>query len=151
MKKIIAVLMTAVMLLGAASCERREDRRGNDEGITLEDLKANDGPMLVVESVVRAPVPDDYDRYNSITLNYDGSLDDGNTISDEDYMTLYNFCVESIKNDTYEDYIEYYEDGITYSFTFYDEDGEEHVIYDGYIYECEELDDIANLIFSYGV
>jgi hypothetical protein len=69
-------------------------------------------------------------------------------LTDEDYMTVYSFCVETVRNDTFADYYEEVCDEQTYRFLFYDEDGEEHVLYDGYIYQNDELNSILDIVYG---
>ena len=153
MKKIIAVLMTMVMLAGFTACGKAGDEAKYD----IEELKTYEGPMLEITSTIRAPIPDDMDRDNTVIVNYDGSIEiplnpitqSGVPISDEDYMDLYRFCTESVENDTFADYTEYYEDGVTYRFVFYDEDGDAHEIYDGYLYENDELRSVLSIVGGY--
>ena len=154
MKKFVAVLMTITVLFGFASCSKNNRNRDDaDPDANIEELKTIDGPMLEITSTVRLPVPEGTDIDNTVIVNYDGSVT-GETytvpeISDDDYMTLYNFCVKSIKNDTFADYYEEVCDGQTYCFTFYDEEGEAHLIYDGYTYDNRELNAIMHIVYSY--
>ena len=162
MKKLIAVIMTMVMLMGVAACDKEGLGRGRRSGETetkydIEKLQTYEGPMLEITSTIRAPLPDDMERDHTLYVNYDGRIfiphnpitESGVTIDDDDYMDLYNFCVESVENDTFADYSELFEDGVTYRFVFYDEDGHSHLIYDGYIYNNEELLDIVDIVAGY--
>ena len=62
---------------------------------------------------------------------------------------------EQINAELYSAYLylafaDYYEevcDGQTYSFVFYDVDGNQHVLYDGYIYENAELNSILDMFY----
>ena len=107
----------------------------------------------------RATDPDDMDRESTITVNYNGDIyipynpitQSGISISDEDYMALYRFCVESVENDTFAEYSEEYEDGVTYRFVFYDEEGTPHEIYDGYLYDNDELLSILDIVAGYSL
>ena len=161
MKRIIAVLMSLIMLTGLTACSDNGDtgrsRRCSHEAteikVDIEDLKTYDGPMLVITSTIRAPIPDDVERESSLILYYDGSLcypgypnECLGMLTDEDYMTVYSFCVETVRNDTFADYYEEVCDGQTYRFVFYDEEGEEHVLYDGYIYQNDELSSIVDIV-----
>ena len=80
----------------------------------------------------------DADHHNSIVR-----------LSDEDMLSLYRFCKDAYDNGTFDDYSETILDGSTYTYTFYDKDGSEHVIYDGYCYDNPELKGVRELINSY--
>lgn len=167
MKKLIAVLMIMAMLTGAAACGK--DSKKDDEteapetteteaAPDIEELKTINGPMLEITSTIMADVPEDYDIHNTVTINYDGQIfiphnpitESGIPISDEDYMTVYEFCIESVENDTFADYHEDdICDGTTYRFVFYDDSGEAHEIYDGYMYANEELRAILSIVGNY--
>ena len=123
----------------------------------IEELQEIEGTMLEITSTIRLPVEEGTDIDNTVIVEYDGHAYevDSNylncTLSDEEYMTIYRFCVESVENNTFADYYEEVCDGVTYRFTFYDEDGEAHLIYDGYIYDNEELQSIINIFGNYYV
>ena len=72
-------------------------------------------------------------------------------MSDEDYMELYEFCKTALKTNKFAGYSEDVCDGQTYMFMYYDEDGNEQLIYDGYCYENKELKDIMNMISKYSL
>ena len=161
MKRIIALLLTLVMLAGFAACERkhadhkpREDNPVETEyKISIDRLKSYEGPMLVITSTIQAPIPEDVERVSSIILHYDGTISNPGypnqclgLITDEDYSTVYSFCVETVRDNTFADYYEEVCDGQTYRFVFYDEEGEEHVLYDGYIYQNDELNSILDIV-----
>lgn len=67
----------------------------------------------------------------------------------DDILSLYSFCKNAYDNGTFDDYSETILDGSTYTYTFYDKDGSEHVIYDGYCYDNPELKGVRELINSY--
>ena len=161
MKRIIALLLTLVMLAGFAACDRKHaGRKPRDDNpveteskVSIDRLKSYDGPMLVITSTIQAPIPDDVERESSLILYYDGSLcypgypnECLGMLTDEDYMTVYSFCVETVRNDTFADYYEEVCDGQTYRFLYYDEEGVEHVLYDGYIYQNDELNSILDIV-----
>ena len=163
MKRIIAVLVSLIMLTGLTACSdngdtgrsRRRSHEATEIKVDIEDLKTYDGPMLEITSTIRMPVPDDVDPNSTSVLNYDGTVYNSynpneclGTLSDEDYMTVYRFCVETVENDTFADYYEEVCDGQTYRFVFYDEEGEEHVLYDGYIYQNDELSSIVDIFYG---
>ena len=124
--------------------------------ITVGDLKRREGDMLVIESTIRAPIPDDMDPTTEYRVTYDGYVycdseySNGSAeISDEDYMEIYAFCVNAAKTGEFSKYSEDYLDGNTYKLTYYDPDGKEYVIYDGYCYDNDSLQDIIILVEGY--
>ena len=163
MKRIIALVLTMVMLAGVAACGKTEGNRGRESGSETSEntnivaLQQLHGPMLEVVSTVRLPVEEGTDIENTVIVEYDGDAYEVDStylnchLSDEEYMRIYRFCTESVENDIYADYYEDACDGITYRFTFYDEDGNAHLIYDGYIYENEELQSIIDIFGNYYV
>lgn len=163
MKRVLALVMVFGMLAGISACsEGRDNRRDRDRGssgtgikVDVDSLRTYDGPMLVITSTIQAPIPDDVERVSSIILHYDGTISNPGypneclgSLTDEDYMTVYDFCVETVRNDTFADYYEEVCDGQTYRFEFYDEEGEEHVLYDGYIYQNDELSAIVDIFYG---
>ena len=161
MKRVLAFVMMFGMLAGITACsENRDHRRDRSREssrteIKVDTLRTYDGPMLEITSTIRMPVPDDVDPNSTSVLNYDGTVYNSynpneclGTLSDEDYMTVYRFCVETVENDTFADYYEEVCDGQTYRFVFYDEEGEEHVLYDGYIYQNDELSSIVDIFYG---
>ena len=159
MKKLFAVLLMISILLGTAACGKAEepDRRtvthaADEPKVDVGELRTCEGPMFELTSTVRAPVPDDFDRDYTATIYYDATLvtDDFTLpqVCNRDYIRIYRFCVNSLEDDTFADYYEDYCDGQTYRFTFYDEEGTPHVIYDGYTYENAELSAIIDLVFG---
>ena len=164
MKRFIALVLTITVLAGTAACgktERNSRRRSSETeskpDYRIEKLQEIEGTMLEITSTIRLPVEEGTDIDNTVIVEYDGNAYevDSNylncTLSDEEYMTIYRFCVESVENNTFADYYEEVCDGVTYRFTFYDEDGEAHLIYDGYIYDNEELQSIVNIFGNYYV
>lgn len=173
MKRVIALFMSGMMLLSLAACasdggrsrDTRDTRDTREENISfnetsktqvdLDELRRVDGPMLEITTTIRLPLPEDEDPDSTLILGYDGMItnpDDTSLswgpISDEDYLTFYTFCVESVEDNPFADYFEDVCDGQTYRFVFYDEDGDAHEIYDGYIYENEELSAVNDLLYS---
>lgn len=161
MKRVLAFVMMFGMLAGITACrENRDHRRDRDREssrtelkVDVDTLKTYDGPMLEITSTIRMPLPDDVDPNSTSVLYYDGTVNNSynpneclGTLSDEDYMTVYRFCVETVENDTFADYYEDVCDGQTYRFVFYDEEGNPYVLYDGYIYENDELSSIVDMI-----
>ena len=169
MKRIIALFMALVMLTGFVACSKsgnseRMRRRSSETAETakttetivdIEELKNNDGPMLVITSTIQGPIPVEEERDHSVVIYYDGTVNylDASpneclgALNDEDYMTVYNFCIDTVRNDTFADYYEEVCDGQTYSFVFYDVDGDQHVLYDGCMYENAELNAILDMFY----
>lgn len=163
MKRIIAVLMSLIMLTGLTACSdngdtgrtRRRSHEATEIKVDIEDLKTYDGPMLVITSTIQGPIPVEEERDHSVVIYYDGTVNylDASpneclgALNDEDYMTVYNFCIDTVRNDTFADYYEEVCDGQTYSFVFYDIDGNQHVLYDGYMYENAELNAILDMFY----
>ena len=162
--RLMAIVMTAVMLLGTAGCTdtgsgksgKGKDKDSKDNGEKIEELQKLEGDMFVLESYIRAPIPDDMDPTTEYRVTYDGYVycdSEYSTgpakLSDEDYMELYWFCVHAVKTDEFSKYYEDVCDGETYKFTYYDADGEEFVIYDGYCYDNDDLQDIVVLVEGY--
>lgn len=163
MKRIIAVLMSLIMLTGLTACSdngdtgrsRRRSHEATEIKVDIEDLKTYDGPMLVITSTIQGPIPVEEERDHSVVIYYDGTVNylDASpneclgALNDEDYMTVYNFCIDTVRNDTFADYYEEVYDGQTYSFVFYDVDGDQHVLYDGYMYENAELNAILDMFY----
>ena len=164
MKRIIAVLVSLIMLTGLTACSdngdngrsRRRSHEATEIKVDIEDLKTYDGPMLVITSTIQGPIPVEEERNHSVVIYYDGTVNylDASpneclgALNDEDYMTVYNFCIDTVRNDTFADYYEEVCDGQTYRFVFYDEEGEEHVLYDGYIYQNDELSSIVDIVYG---
>ena len=73
----------------------------------------------------------------------------GVKMSDDDYLKIYNFCKDAIAKNKFTKYSEDICDGTTYRFVFYDTQGNEHLIYDGYCYDNKELREIKKLISKY--
>ena len=124
--------------------------------ITVGDLKRREGDMLVIESTIRAPIPDDMNPTTEYRVTYDGYVycdseysNGPAEIGDEDYMAVYGFCVNAVKTGEFSKYSEDYLDGYTCKLTYYDPDGKEHVIYDGYCYDNDDLQDIIVLVEGY--
>lgn len=150
--KILSILMMIVLAFGMASCKKEE--------VDIKELQKNEGVMLTVIGIPNEPMPiEDRDVYTTmLKVTYDGYAfipnpysDKGEKISDGDYLKIYNFCVNSVEKDTFKNYSEDVCDGTTYRFTFYDKDGNPTVIYDGYCYNNEELQDIKKTIEMYSV
>lgn len=70
-------------------------------------------------------------------------------MSDSDLRFLYEFCIDAYENETFKDYKEDVCDGTTYSFVYYDLDGNAHTLYSGYCYENEALKKAYETITNY--
>lgn len=150
--KLISIVMTACIALGMAGCGMSKT--------DIEELKKNDGVMLTITCSPQIAMTEE--EYKSAraqqTVTYKGEAFNPNPVkeagvmmSDEDYRTIYEFCVNSVKKDKFKNYKEDVCDGETYTFTFYDTDGEKHIIYSGYIYNNKELKNIRSIIKDYSI
>lgn len=161
MKKMIAAVLAAVMavsLMGCAGAGKSNKSTGGTIGwlntaaaTNIENLKKNDGYMLVVMEYVSDP-QEEHTSY----VTYDGGVYVSGTgangevsISDEDYLFIYNFCVDAYENDKFEGYSEDVCDGETYKFVFYDTDGVAHELYSGYCDDNEALQEVNARIGFY--
>lgn len=151
--KLISVLMIAVLAFGMIGC-------GKTDKVDIGVLKQHRGDMLVITSYPQqAMSEEDYrNAVSAIRLTYPGFAYIPNPIEeqqikmpDDEYLKIYNFCEEAVAKNKFADYSEEVEDGRTYRFVYYDLNGDEHVIYDGYCYENKELLDIIGLITKYQV
>ncbi|SCW49854.1 hypothetical protein SAMN02910456_01456 [Ruminococcaceae bacterium YRB3002] len=151
--KLITVLMIAVMALGIFGCAGKTD---------IGELQKNRGMMLVVTIHIAESLPEEEykiaQEHNEMSLAYDGTAYNPNhmrtqglKVTDDDYLKIYNFCVKNAANNKFADYEEFVDDGVYYTFTYYDTDGNACVIYDGYCYENEELQDIMHTIGKYSI
>ena len=164
MKKILAAVLAAVMavsLMGCAGADSGKSHKSTGGGTiawlntvsenNIENLKKNEGNMLEVTAYVSDP-QGEYTSYVTYGggVYVSGSGANGElTMSDEDYMFIYNFCVDAYENDRFADYSEDVCDGTTYKFVFYDTDGGAHTLYSGYCYENEALQEINSRIGYY--
>lgn len=148
--------------IGGGSGKGKDKDKGKDIEVTMDvpvtadDLQKLEGDMFVLESTICEPIPDDMDPTTEYRVTYDGYVycdSEYSTgpakLSDEDYMELYWFCVHAVKTDEFSKYYEDVCDGDTYKFTYYDTDGEEFVVYDGYCYDNADLQDIIALVTGY--
>ena len=164
MKRLIAAVLTAVMavsLMGCAGAGSGKSHKSTGSGTipwlnaateaNIENLKKNDGKMLEVTTYVADP-QEEYTSY----VTYGGGVYVSGTgangevsISDEDYLFIYNFCVDAYENDKFAGYSEDVFDGATYKFVFYDTDGAAHELYSGYCYDNEALQEVLSRIGYY--
>ena len=89
--------------------------------------------------------------YTGLAYNPNPIEEVGIKVTDEEYRRIYEFCQEAVAKNKFANYSEDVCDGTTYKFVFYDKDGKEHVIYDGYCYDNKELQEIKKLITKYQV
>ena len=150
--KILSILMVMVMALGMASCNKDE--------VDINELQKHDGVMLTITRHPQEAMTIEDQRANTTVqkVTYDGLAynpnpvnKDGIKMSDEDYLKIYEFCIKNVEKSKFKNYSEDVCDGDTYTFTFYDLDGKPTVIYDGYCYSNEDLQDIKKTIQKYAV
>ena len=161
--KLLTILMTAVLALSIAGCgsartgRDRKSSMGNK--IDIEELQKNSGNMLVItRNPQEAMTAEQYEMARfEITISYEGDITiPGNPVNqtslklkNEDYIKFYRFGIDNAEKSKFANYSEDVCDGDTYTFTFYDTDGNPHVIYDGYCYENKDLQDILNTAYNY--
>ena len=151
-KLILTIMAAAFMLIMAAGCSAASSKE------SIEELKKHEGFMLVIRSTPQMEMTEEEFKRAShkIGVTYSGNAYNPNPVnaeylpmSDEDYMKVYNFCVTSVAKNKFANYKENVDDGTTYSFTYYDTDGNEHLIYSGYCYQNKELKVIIDIIGKY--
>jgi len=152
MKRIICILMAVITIIGMTACGKSK--------VDIEKLKQIKGTMLTITSSSQGEMTqEEYEKSKyEISVSYEGAAyipnpvnSTGIMITDKDYLKIYNFCTNSVKTHKFNNYKEDVCDGTSYSFTFYDENGEAHKIYSGYIYNNKELSDIIDTITAYSV
>ena len=161
MKKVVRVVlsavMTVVMAAGMLGCSIPGIKAKRD--INLEEVKKINGTLLEIthqsagemtqeefeSSITSQKVTYSGDAYNPFQVV--GGVD----MSDEDFIKVYEFCLDAYENNTFADYKEDVCDGSTYTFIYYDESGEAHTLYSGYIYGNEELSGIVEIIGKYSL
>ena len=167
-KKIVAALMAAVMMIGMAGCKddnnkSRKHKKEKEEKIEIDikELQEHEGPMLTISVIPCGEMTmEEYENYSyEFGVTYEGDAYIPNPVyesgysylkmTDEDYEEIYRFCIESVANDTFKGYYEDVCDGTQYRFTFYDTDGEAHLIYSGYCYQNDDLQHIMDIIGMY--
>lgn len=155
--KLLTVVMIAVLALSIAGCgSARTGRNRKSSKIKIEEIQQNKGTMLVIRNHPQeAMTKEDYDRScYEITISYDGYVKlpgnpDSLKMKDEDFVKIYEFCTKKAEKSKFANYSENVCDGETYTFTHYDTDGNPHVIYDGYCYNNNDLQDILNTAYNY--
>ena len=153
MKKLFSMILVLIMVMGMAGC-------GQNGSTDISELKKRDGVMLEIIGTPQETMTDeDFHKYTTVRkVTYSGFAynpnpvnKEGVGISDEDYLFIYKFCKNTLKNNTFKDYREDVCDGTTYAFVFYDENGERHVLYNGYCYDNKELGEISRRISKYAL
>ena len=115
-------------------------RNGNsDEYDNNSDVWTSDYFMLKYDGTLEI----------SVTYNLSGTVTNITTISDEDYKAIYDFAYNSYVDGTYDDYDEDGCDGDSWTFTFVDENGEEHRLYMGYAYADESMNAVKDILKKY--
>lgn len=138
------------MFMGMTACSKTD----------IEKYKKVEGDMLVIEYIPGGPISEEeYEMaHKKIRVTYSGDACIPNPINeycakmkDEDYSKVLDFCLKNMENNKFADYSEQVDDGATYIFTAYDENGKEFKIYEGSIYDNKELKDIVSTISYYQV
>lgn len=151
--KVISVLMIAVMAFGMIGCSKADK-------FDVKELQQHRGDLLVIVSQPQEAMPvEEYDKaVVRMSVTYDGCANNPNPFNnskvkmpDDEYLRIYNFCVEAAADNRFAGYSEDICDGTTYTFTYYDTEGNAHVLYDGYCYDNKELQDIMKLITKYSL
>lgn len=154
--KILSVFMTAVLAFGMSGCTAP----GKAGRSVINELQSHKGDLLVIVSHPQEAMPaEEYDKaVVRMSVTYDGCAINPNPINnakvkmpDDEYLRIYNFCVEAAAENRFAGYSEDICDGTTYTFTYYDTEGNAHVLYDGYCYDNKELQDIMKLISKYSL
>ena len=160
--KLLSIIMIAVLALTMAGCKSdngkgRERRKKEKQKVNIEEIQKNEGTLLVIRFSSMGERTEDYDPSQSqLSVSYSGYTHipynpNSLKMSDKDFLKIYNFCIYNADGSTFEGYKEDVCDGTSYSFIYYDTDGNEHVIYSGYCYQNEELRDIIDTVGSYSV
>ena len=155
--KLLTVVMIAVLALSIAGCgSARTGRNRKSSKIKIEEIQQNKGTMLVIRNHPQeAMTIEDYENScYEITISYDGYVKlpgnlDSLKMEDEDFVKIYEFCTKNAEKSKFANYSEDVCDGETYTFTYYDTDGNPHVIYSGYCYSNKELQDILDTAYDY--
>lgn len=151
--KMLSILMIAVLALCMAGCKKADKT-------DIKQLQQLEGDMLVITGYPQeAMTKEMYDKavtrwrltYKGLAYNPNPIEEVGIKVTDEEYRRIYEFCKEAVAKNKFANYSEDVCDGTTYKFVFYDKDGKEHVIYDGYCYDNKELQEIKKLITKYQV
>lgn len=159
--KLLSVIMIAVLALSMVGCKAEKKRKTKKrEKVSIEEIQKNTGDMLVISCSPQFPMTqEEYDASSyTMRVTYDGYVyipnpvnSNGLKMKDDDFLKLYYFCTGNAEHSDFEGYSEDVCDGETYSFIYYDLEGGRHVIYAGYCYANDELQDILKTVSSYQV
>ena len=154
--KILSIVMTAVLAFGMVGCSKAGKAGKTD----VTELQKHKGDMLVIVSHPQMAMSEEQYKNGILRMSvtYDGCANNPNPINnslvkmpEDEYLKIYNFCVEAAANNKFANYKEEVCDGETYTFTYYDTEGNAHVIYDGYCYDNKDLQDIMKMISKYSL
>ena len=157
-KVVLSAVMAAVMAVGMLGCSIPGIKAKRD--INLDEVHKIKGTLISITRQSAGVMSlEEFEKSSStISVSYAGDAYIPNPInsvglkmSDEDFLAVYEFCLDSYENGTFNDYYEDACDGTTYIFTYYDEVGEAHLLYSGYIYNNEALNDVINIITAYSI
>ena len=157
MKKLISLVM--VLILAFVMCGCSFFGTGSKKRkIDLEKVRQNRGVLLEVTSHPQGPMTqEDMERYtNTQKVTYEGCAynpfnTQGVRMSDEDFIYIYEFCLDAYEKELFKNYSEEVDDGTTYEFVYYDENGKAHVLYNGYCYGNEKLSKVRDIIGKYSL
>lgn len=150
-KNILVMVMFSVLLL--SSCRLYK----------ADEIKQHNGIMLVIGTSNHSCVDYSKDSYLGLEYNiyYDGTIERvlmyylsgdhvvATTLSDEDLITFYSFCMRYGDGNAFTGYRETVDDGETRGYYYYDEQGNRNEIYSGYCYDNETLLEPYELAESY--
>lgn len=150
-RNIFVMVMFSVLLL--SSCRLYK----------ADEIKQHDGVMLVIGTSNQSCVDYSKDSYLGLEYNiyYDGTIErvlmyylsgdhvDTTTLSDEDLIAFYSFCMRYGDGNAFTGYRETVDDGETRGYYYYDEQGNRNEIYSGYCYDNETLLEQYELAESY--
>jgi len=160
MKRIISILLVIVLAMSMTACSKSRRTHKEEPEINIEEIKKTKGTMLEVHVIPSGEMTREEFESGSKTLKvtYAGAAinpnpvsDNGVMMSDEDYLSIYEFCLDCAETNKYADYKEDACDGTQYSFTYYDVNGQKHNLYSGYIYGDHELNRVVEIISKYSV
>ena len=157
MKKLLSVVMILVLAFAMCGCSL-SGTGSKKRKIDLEQVRQHSGVLLEVTSHPQGPLPqEEVERYtNTQKVTYDGcAYNPFNNqcvrMSDEDFRFIYEFCLDAYEKGLFKDYKEEVDDGMTFTFIYYDEIGVAHEIYDGYCYDNKTLSRVRDIIGKYSL
>ena len=130
---------------------------------SVSDLQVRSGSMLYISTSNSGDIRPGADGYclvsyfinwngevcRSITLGKEKGEYEYVTLSEEDYMKLYEFAQDAYENKTYSD-LEWEKDGDTYvSISYYPPEDDEFYIFSGYLYADNDFCPVTELLASY--